>query len=151
MRAKVMNTNDISKQINENILKIFRGRVKIVVKIFGNTKTIAYLCTQIILTMGEVDNRVELDPWSWFVQVIQKGTFLQLKVLNHKDISEDEELLLRELYRVYWEGRYPIYQTQAVGTAETVKQNELFDKLAEDSAQSPDGTEVVPIEVNQNE
>lgn len=84
-----MNPNDISKQINENILKIFRGRVKIVVKIFGNTKTIAYLCTQIILTMGEVDNRVELDPWSWFVQVIQKGTFLQLKVLNHKDISED--------------------------------------------------------------
>jgi hypothetical protein len=111
--------------------------------------------------MGEVDNRVELDPWSWFVQVIQKGTFLQLKVMNHKDISEDEELLLRELYRVYWEGRYPIYQTQAVGTVETAtqtglfgqncqKEEEIHDTVAENTAQSPDGTEVEESVVNQN-
>jgi hypothetical protein len=101
--------------------------------------------------MGEVDSKVELQPWDWLAKVTERLTFIRLKVMDHKEIDENDYDLLRVFYGVYWRGEYPIYQTQAVGTVETSVQTGLFaDNVADNTAQSTDGTEVVSIEANQN-
>jgi uncharacterized protein YfkK (UPF0435 family) len=95
-------------------------------------------------------NTQELQPWDWLIQINQKLTFLQLKVINHKEISEDDYELLRVIYGIYWRGEFPLYQTQVAGTADTSVQTGLFaDTLTDAPFQSPLGTEVEQVGLNQ--
>ena len=69
---------------------------------------------------------VELGFWDWFAKIIEKGTFLRLKVLNHKDITEEDYDLLREHFRIWYYGRHPLYQAKTEQKVEVVMQNTLF-------------------------
>ena len=69
----------------------------------------------------------ELDAWNWMAKVNEKLTFLRLKCLNKKDITDDDYALLKILYRVWYDGEYPLYVTKMEGTAENVSQQVLFE------------------------
>ena len=56
----------------------------------------------------------------------QKLTFALLKINDCKDITEEEELLLKEVFRIQWFGNYPLYVTKLTLSEETSTQQGLF-------------------------
>jgi hypothetical protein len=57
----------------------------------------------------------------------QKLTFALLKIGDCKEISEEEELLLKEVFRIQWFGNYPLFVTKLALEQQTVSQTGLFD------------------------
>ena len=57
----------------------------------------------------------------------QKLTFALLKIGDCKEISEEEELLLKEVFRIQWFGNYPLFVTKLTLDQQTVTQTGLFD------------------------
>jgi len=97
-------------------------------------------------------NLTELQPWDWLIQINQKLTFLQLKVINHKEISEDDNELLKVLYRIYWCGEYQLYSPQVAGIAETSVQTGLFaDRTAEVEPEIIGGKVIDVLAMNQKD
>ena len=68
----------------------------------------------------------ELECWEWLAKVTERLTFLRLKVLDHKDITEDDNELLRAMFKVWHNGEYPIYMTKSPKVAESAEQVSLF-------------------------
>lgn len=57
----------------------------------------------------------------------QKLTFALLKIGDCKEISEEEELLLKEVFRIQWFGNYPLFVTKFALSEQSVSQVGLFD------------------------
>jgi uncharacterized protein YfkK (UPF0435 family) len=76
--------------------------------------------------MAEETEQTELDYWEWIAKVNEKLTLLRLKVLDHKDISEEDYELLRVLFRPYNNGEYPLWQTRFEQISQIVSQPNLF-------------------------
>jgi hypothetical protein len=57
----------------------------------------------------------------------QKLTFALLKIGDCKEISDEEELLLKELYRIQWFGNYPLFVTKLAFEEQNISQTGLFD------------------------
>lgn len=70
--------------------------------------------------------QVELDFWGWLARVSEKTTFLRLLVSEHRDVSEDDLCLLKILYRIWYDGEYPIYKASFDLPCQTVTQTDLF-------------------------
>jgi hypothetical protein len=92
--------------------------------------------------MGEMETSIsELGFWDWVGRVTEKLTFARLNVNDHREISDDDYTLLKILFRPYYNGEYPLYQSKMEGIVESVTQNSLFtDGLAEESTTITDGT-----------
>lgn len=83
----------------------------------------------------------ELDFWEWLAKVNERITFLKIRVLDHRDITDDDFCLLKVLYKPYYCGEYPLYQTKMDAVAENVIQNSLFtDTTADNTTTKCDGT-----------
>ncbi len=79
-----------------------------------------------------VTENVELTFPEWRSKILEKLTFAQLKIADGKDITEEDYDLLRELYRVYHSGRYPLFGSKLQGDVELAIQQGLFaDRVAE--------------------
>ena len=73
----------------------------------------------------------------------QKLTFALLKIGDCKEISEEEELLLKEVYRIQWFGNYPLFVTKLALTEQNVSQTGLFDTTSvSTSVTIDDGTNI---------
>ena len=89
------------------------------------------------------ENLEELQAWDWVGKVAEKVTFIRLKAIEHRDISEEDYELLKVLYRVWWNGEHPYYKACMSTTDETATQGGLFsDKMAS----TTQGTKVVDYE-----
>lgn len=79
----------------------------------------------------------------------QKLTFALLKIGDCKEISEEEELLLKELYRIQWFGNYPLFVTKLSLAQETTTQTGLFDSNAVSTTDSSDNGKVLDYTVTE--
>ena len=68
----------------------------------------------------------ELECWEWLAKVTERLTFLRLKVLDHKDITEDDNELLRAMFKVWHNGEYPIFAIKSAVSTEKARQSDLF-------------------------
>jgi hypothetical protein len=78
------------------------------------------------------DEQVELSFWEWVAKVTEKLTFCRLKILDRKDISEDDYTLLKMMFLPYYRGEYPLYVTKPDLMPESVTQKSLFDDTLAD-------------------
>jgi hypothetical protein len=86
--------------------------------------------------------QIELEAWDWMAKVTERLTFLRLRVLDHRDITDEDYCLLKILYRTWWNGEYPITAVKMEGITESVIQNSLFsDGMSEESSVVANGTE----------
>ena len=83
----------------------------------------------------------ELEYWDWLAEVNQRLTFLRLKALNHKDVSEEDYSLMEVLFRDYDNGEFPLFHTKPTMTAEKSEQISIFDDITT--------TEPISVEVFQ--
>lgn len=70
--------------------------------------------------------QVELDFWDWVAKVAERLIFMRLNVADHRDISEEDYCLLKILYKPWYCGELPIYQTKMESVSEIVSQANLF-------------------------
>lgn len=75
----------------------------------------------------------ELQYWDWLAKVTEKLTFIRLKVGDRKDIGEEDYNLLRELFPVWYNGNFLIYQTKMEGLPITATQSTIFDAVLSDN------------------
>lgn len=88
-------------------------------------------------------DRTELQAWDWVTKITEKLTFIRLNALDHRDITEEDYEILKVLYRQWWEGVHPLYQTEISDNDEkTVQQSALSDTPSD----YHDGTKVVRYE-----
>ena len=101
---------------------------------------------------GMTTKQKELTGWDYIVKFNEKLTFAILKVSNQKEITEDDENLLKEVFRIQYEGRYPLFVTKMDVPVENISQVGLF--FAKPSDTIPDhidGTTIEYTQANQNE
>ncbi len=89
-------------------------------------------------------SEVQLQAWDWMTKMLEKMTFIHLKILNHdKNITENDEDILKIWFRIWWNEEMPFYKTQMDGVNQTVIQGGLFaDITADDMYNYTNGTEV---------
>jgi len=68
----------------------------------------------------------ELGFWEWCAKVAERLTFMRLNQIDHREITEVDYELLKVLYKPYYNGEYPIWQTKMEWTDETAVQQGLF-------------------------
>jgi hypothetical protein len=84
---------------------------------------------------------VEMNFWDWLGRVVEKATFVRLNVAEHRDISEEDYLMLEFLYRDYYNGVFPLYVSKLALDDEKAVQSNLFTDITADSTvASCDGT-----------
>ena len=71
----------------------------------------------------------ELDFWSWCARVAERLTFMKLNQLDHREVTEADYELLKVLFKPYYNGEYPIWQTKMEGLEPKITQNSLFDTV----------------------
>ena len=81
--------------------------------------------------------------------VNQKLTFALLKIGDCKEITEEEELLLKEVFRMQWFGNYPLYVTKLTLSQETTTQSGLFDSKNVSTTDSTDNGKVLDYTVSE--
>ena len=69
---------------------------------------------------------VELEPLEWIIKVNEKLTLIIRKIMDNKDLSEDEWELLRIWWTVQYNGEYPLYKKVIDEPSQTVTQIGLF-------------------------
>ena len=79
----------------------------------------------------------------------QKLTFALLKIGDCKEITEEEELLLKEVFRMQWFGYYPLYVTKLSLSQETTTQTGLFDSKNVSTTDSTDNGKVLDYTVSE--
>ena len=85
--------------------------------------------------------QVELDFWAWLARISEKTTFLRLLVAEHRDVSEDDLCLLKILYKIWYDGEYPIYKASFDLPCQSVTQADLFS--AENTTMTADISDVM--------
>ena len=73
---------------------------------------------------------VELGYWDWTAKITERLTFLRLKTLDHKDISEDDYELLKVLFPIWYNGEYPLFVSKMEGSTPSVTQTNLFNAIS---------------------
>ena len=73
----------------------------------------------------------ELDAWEWITRMTQKDYYIIRKVKDHIDITEEDYEVLKVLYREWWMGVHPLFQTKMEGANEKVRQIDLFTESLE--------------------
>jgi hypothetical protein len=88
--------------------------------------------------MGEMETSIsELGFWDWVGRVTEKLTFARLNVNDHREISDDDYTLLKILFKPYYNGEYPLWQTKMEGIDIKAEQSLLF---GAESQTTTDGT-----------
>ncbi len=82
----------------------------------------------------------ELGFIEYMAKFNEKLTFARLKMADGKDINEEEEILIKEIYRIYDSDRYPLYGTKTIKPDESSLQQGLF---SQNVSTSDDGTKIV--------
>ncbi len=72
---------------------------------------------------------VEMDFWDWAGKVAEKLTFIRLNVGSNRDITEEDYCLLECLYKMYYNGEYPLYQTKLALAEDKSVQSTIFDAI----------------------
>jgi hypothetical protein len=54
-------------------------------------------------------SKKERKFWDWFVKVNEKCTIILKNISIGADITEEDELLIKEFYAVYVNGNYPLF------------------------------------------
>lgn len=97
----------------------------------------------------------ELGFLDWAKKVNERLTFLQLNIIEHKDLSEDDLFLLEVLHRTWYQGDMSFYQTKMDMPVETTEQTGLFESKSPENCPltdiAPDGTVIAEAPVNQKE
>jgi hypothetical protein len=75
---------------------------------------------------------VELQAWEWMIKFNEKFRLLQLKINDHdnKGLTEDDESLLRVLFKIWNNGEFPLYTSKMEGIVETSVQTNLFSAIS---------------------
>ena len=68
----------------------------------------------------------ELKPLDYIRKFSERLTLTLIKIYDCKEISEEEELLLKEVFRIQWLGNYPLYVTKLALPDETTTEQGLF-------------------------
>jgi hypothetical protein len=99
-----------------------------------------FLCKIVFTFAKNLDMcEAELDFYSWCAKVAERLTFIRLNVQDKRDIQESDYELLRVLFKPYYNGEYPLFETKMEGVAETAVQNTLFSDI---SSTSEDGINI---------
>lgn len=101
-----------------------------------------YMDEEIIIT------EKELEAWPYIRTFLQKGLNIVQKVLNVKetyvdstgkikkksilrrDLTEEEQVLLKLLFRIWRDGELPLYEQKMEGLADNSTQSTIFDVVA---------------------
>jgi hypothetical protein len=70
---------------------------------------------------------IELEFWDWFSKIIEKGTFIRKRVIDKKDITDDDYSLFKPFFKIWRNGEYPLYANKLDIIAESAVQIDIFD------------------------
>jgi len=76
--------------------------------------------------MEETTELRELSAWDWIVKFNEKLTLIRVKMLDRKEFTEEEEELLKVVFRIWHNQEYPLYEAKMSLPSQVVSQNSLF-------------------------
>lgn len=97
--------------------------------------------------------RVELEGWNYVLKYQERLHFICLNVQNRKEITDEDYSLLRTVFKIAYDGEYPLYENRLDLPLTNAEQVGLFaDKSAvSTTAENSEVAEVTEKEANIND